>query len=199
MEIRKNLTVFGLAASLWAALTLTGCGESTSVTFQIKPGGLAIGDKAAEFKLLDQNGKLIKSSDVQPGWYTVMIFYRGRWCMACQNQLLNLKQDINRFASAKITLAAVSTDPVEEAAIMNQEWRIPFPLLSDQRLHLIDAYGLRLVDGHDGKDISKPAVIIVDPQKTVRYKYVGKSPIDRPSNDEILFLVKQMQTPSGKP
>jgi len=160
---------------------------------------LAVGDTAAEFKLLDQNGKLIKSSNVQPGWYTVMIFYRGRWCMACQNQLLNLKQDINRFVSAKISLAAVSTDPVEEAAIFNQEWRIPFPLLSDTRLQLIDAYGLRLPDGHEGKDISKPAVIIIDPKKIVRYKYVGKSPIDRPSNDEILFLVKQLQEASGKP
>lgn len=179
--------LIGVFISVWA---LTGCGNSSDT---IKPGGLSVGDKAMDFALVDQSGKVMKLSDVQPGWYLVLVFYRGHWCGACQEQLLNLKQDFSKFAPLHTTLAAISADPVADSSDFNGIWRFPFPLLSDSQLNVIAAYGLRHVQGHGGKDISRPAIVIIDPQKIIQYKYVGKDPIDRPSDDEIFFTLQKLQ------
>lgn len=183
-----NLKVLAFTAIVLSA----GCGQPTDPSLN-KPGGLVVGDKAADFALVDNNGHVMKLSDVQEGWSLVLILYRGYWCSACQNQLINLKEDFPKFAPLHTALAAVSVDTIEDSAHFAQEWRFPFPLLSDTKLQLIDAYGARHPEGHEGKDISRPAVIIIDPQKIIRYKHVGTSPVDRPSDDEILFLLQQMQ------
>jgi thioredoxin-dependent peroxiredoxin len=176
-----------------AALTflLAGCGSNSSVS--LTAGVVGLGQKAPDFILQNYDGRFFKSTDLQPGWYLVLIFYRGHWCSACQNQLLNLKDDFAKFAPLHTALAAVSVDPVEDAAAFNEQWRFPFPLLADPQLKLIDAFGVRHPQGHDGKDISRPAVVIIDPNKIVRFKYVGQNPTDRPTDDEILFSIQQIE------
>ena len=191
---RKVLSSW-LVSCILAGL-ISGCGSSEPPV-PLKPGGLQVGDKAYDFSLLDSNNKIIKMSDVQPGWYLVLILYRGSWCSACQGQLAGLKEDFPKFTEIHATLMAVSTDPVEDSADFNQQWRFPFPLLSDAELKVIDAYGARHPKGHGGKDIAHPTTIIIDPQKIVRYKYVGKDPMDRPTDNEILFTIQQIQKQEG--
>ena len=174
-----------------------GCGNTPDPSTQ-KPGGLSPGDKAYDFSAMDSSGHMMKLSDLQEGWYLILVLYRGHWCGACQNQLLNLKEDYPKFQRLHAAIAAVSVDPLEESAHFNEQWRFPFPLLGDPQFHIIDAYGARHPEGHDGKDISRPAVIIIDPQKIVRYKYVGHNPTDRPENDEILFKIQQFQHEAPK-
>lgn len=158
-----------------------------------KPGGLGLGDKAYNFSLMDSTGHLVKMSDLKPGWYLVLILYRGSWCSACQGQLAGLKEDYPRFLAQNTTVVAVSVDSVEDSANFSQQWRFPFPLLSDPELKVIDAYGARLVKGHEGKDIAKPTTVIIDPNRVIRFKYVGKDPTDRPTDNEILFTIQQIQ------
>ena len=172
------------------AVLAGGCGSNLVPQ---KPGGLQPGDKAYDFSLLDSNGKFVKMSDVQPGWYLVLILYRGSWCSACQGQLAGLKEDFPKFAAVHSTIMAVSTDPVGDSADYNQQWQFPFSLLSDPELHVIDAYGARHPKGHGGKDIARPTTVIIDPQKIVRYKYIGKDPTDRPTDNEIIFQIQQIQ------
>ena len=183
-------------AIVWTVV-LSGCGNEPQPA-PLKPGGLQIGDKAADFSLVDETGHVMKLSDVQEGWYLVLVFFRGHWCTACQNQLLNLKDDFAKFAPLHAALAAISVDSIEDSADFNHIWHLPFPLLSDSQLRLIDAYGIRHPKGHDNKDISRPCVVILDPQKIVRYKYVGVLPTDRPSDDEILFTLQNLQQGASK-
>ena len=194
----KKIRLYGLAVLAWTGVVLTGgCGNAGSDSF--KPGGLVLGEKAYDFSLMDSAGRLVKQSDLQQGWYTVIFLYRGYWCSACLNQLLNLKDDYPKFTAVHAAVVAASTDSIEDSAAFNQQWRFPFPLLSDTQLHLIDAYGARHPQGHDGKDIAHPSVIIVSPNRVVCYKYVGKTPTDRPSDDEIIFTLQQIQKPVTKP
>jgi peroxiredoxin Q/BCP len=183
-----------LTLGLALGLTLAGCGSPKTEA----PQNLQVGDRAADFSLQDSTGRFMKSSNVQPGWYLVLFFYRGSWCPACMNHLLDVKRDFPRFAGAHAALAAVSVDRVEDSAAFDAQWRFPFPLLSDTDFKLIDAYGLREAKGgHHGEDISHVAVVIIDPQKMVRYKYVGKDAFDNPSTDAILYIIQQLQ--AGKP
>src|SRR6185369_10367651 len=133
-----------------------GCGPSKAT-----PEGLVLGDKFPGFTLPDSSGKNLQFSDIQKGWVLVLIFYRGNWCGVCRNQLLDLKQSYPQITALYATVAGVSVDSVEESAHFNQEWRFPFPLLSDPKLKLIDLFGLTDTKGHEGKPISHPAVVIV--------------------------------------
>jgi peroxiredoxin len=198
MRITRKLKLAILAVSVLAVVGRleTGCTPAPEVPS--KAGGLSIGDKAYPFSLPDSNGNILKLSDTQEGWYLVLVFYRGHWCGACLNQLLNLKDDYGKFTPARAGVAAISVDPMEDSAHFTEQWRFPFPLLSDTQLQAIDAYGLRHAQGHDGKDISRPAVVIIDPQKIIRYKYVGQNPTDRPSDDEILFEIQKLQQEAKK-
>ncbi len=184
--------------SIWTAILLStalfmasGCGTPNQAP--PKPGGLQPGDKAGDFSLLDSEGRTVTLANAKQGWYLVLFFYRGYWCSACLNQLLNLKQDYPKFTALHAAVVGVSTDSVEDSNHFNQQWRFPFPLLSDPRLRLIDAYGARHPEGHEGKDIAHPAVIIIDPNRAIRYKYVGKYATDRPEDDEILYTLQQLE------
>ena len=175
---------------------LSGCG-SQEPPVPLKPGGLQVGDKAYDFSLMSSTGQLVKMSDLKPGWYLVLILYRGQWCGACQGQLAGLKDDYSRFTAVHATIAAVSVDSLEDSAQFNGQWRFPFPLLSDTQLKVIDAYGARHPQGHGGKDIARPTTIIIDSNRIVRYKYIGKDPVDRPTDNEILFTIQQIQKQDG--
>jgi len=175
-----------------ALLAPVGCGNQPSVTsYQSRAAGL--GDKAPDFSLPDSTGHFVKLSDAQTGWYLVLVFYRGSWCGACLNQLLNLKDDYPKFAPLHAALAAISVDSIEDSAQFNDQWRFPFPLLSDTSLKLIDAYGIRHPNGHGVYDIARPTVVILDPHRVIRFKYVGTSPVDRPTDNEILSAIQQIQ------
>lgn len=193
MNFQKNVLGFLLLSALGAALSgLQGCG-SEPPPVPVKPGGLQVGDRAPDFALMDSTGHLVKSSDIQPGWYLVVILYRGSWCSACQNQLLNLKDDYPKFIAAHTALVAISVDPIEDSANFNNQWRFPFPLLSDPQLQVIDAFGARHPHGHGNKDIARPTTLIIGPDKIIRYKYIGRDPVDRPSDDEIIFTIQQLE------
>jgi peroxiredoxin len=187
-RLRTLPIVFGLLFFLWIAFP--ACAPSTVTN---KPGGLEPGDMATDFSLLDSNGQMVHLSSVPPNTYLVLIFYRGYWCSACQNQLFGLKDDYPQFLKLHSIIYAVSTDLVEECLSFNQQWRFPYTLLSDVKLNLIGAYGAINQAGHNGHPIAHPTVIIIDPSKKIRYKYVGKNPQDRPADDEILAELQREQ------
>lgn len=60
-----------------------------------------------------------------------------------------------------------------------------FPLLSDPKLETIRAYGVE----HEGKDISRPATIVVAQDGTVLWSYVGDRPSDRPLLPDVLRVL----------
>jgi peroxiredoxin len=162
-----------------------------------KPGGLRPGDFATDFSLTDSYGKITHLTSVPPDTFLVLIFYRGFWCSACQTQLFNLKDDYPRFLQHHAIIYAVSTDLVEECLDFTQQWRFPFTLLSDVNLNLIGAYGAINKAGHNGHPIAHPTVIIIDPQKRIRYKYIGANPQDRPTDEEILAEIQREQAASA--
>ena len=174
------------------SLGLVSCGSSGPS----KPGGLAVGDDAYSFSLPDSTGHKMSLNDVKPGWTLLLVFYRGHWCEACRNQLLDLKADIEKFNQAHTAIACISVEDPETSAEFTEAWKFPFPLLSDTGLEVIDAYGFRHSKGHENKDISKPGIIIVSPQKKVVFKYLGHSPVDLPENADLLEWIQQHPFPA---
>jgi peroxiredoxin len=187
MNLKRRLFLM-----LVLSLGLVSCGSSDPS----KPGGLTVGDDAYSFNLPDSTGRKMSLKDVKPGWSLLLIFYRGHWCEACRNQLLNLKADVEKFNQLHTAIACISVEDTETSAEFTGTWKFPFPLLSDTGLEVIDVYGFRHPKGHEDKDISKPGIIIVSPQKKVVFKYLGHSPVDLPDNADLLEWIQQHPSPA---
>jgi alkyl hydroperoxide reductase subunit AhpC len=56
-------------------------------------------------------------------------------------------------------------------------------------MRLIDAYGLRHREAHDGKDIALSASILVDGHGVVRWASVSENVRIRPTPDEVLARI----------
>ncbi len=72
-------------------------------------------------------------------------------------------------------MIAISVDSPEENARVIEKLRLGFPILSDPKLKVIDAFGLRHVGGMMGQDISRPAVFILDESGKVLWKKLTDS------------------------
>lgn len=169
--------------------------QSQGCTSSVPPKlrALEVGDKLLDFSLMDENGQIFKLSNLDPGWYLIIVLYRGYYCNACKTMLFDLKDNYSILAPYHATLVAISTDSLEDSFNYNSQWRFPFPLLSDPSLRLIDAFGARHVNGHGIYDIAHPSIIIIDPQKIIRYKKIGQNPDELPNAHEILSIIKNLE------
>lgn len=86
-------------------------------------------------------------------------------------------------------VAAVVVDPVETNAALARDAGLEFPILSDPDLRLVDAYGLRHREAHDGRDIALSASILVDGAGVVRWASVSKNVRLRPPPDEVVARI----------
>jgi peroxiredoxin len=86
-------------------------------------------------------------------------------------------------------VAGVVVDPVEENVQLQHDAGIEFPILSDPDFQLIDAYGLRHRDAHDGKDIALSSSVLLDGAGVVRWTYVTTNLRYRPTPDMVLAAI----------
>ena len=97
------------------------------------------------------------------------------------------------FEARGAKVAGVVVDPVETNAELARTAGLAFPILSDPELHMIDAYGLRHVAAHDGKDIALSASVLIDGDGVVRWKSVARNLRVRPDPSESLEAIDAMR------
>ena len=106
------------------------------VVSELKKKGIAQsaikeGDKAPEFELKDQDGKLLRSSDLLAAGKLVVCFIRGRWCPFCIGQLEAMNLIASQIRDAGAQLATISPQTVQQSFFMGDQHKLRFPLLSD--------------------------------------------------------------------
>jgi peroxiredoxin len=69
----------------------------------------------------------------------------------------------------------------------------PFPLLSDVRREVVKEYGVYVRMNFESVNISRPAEVIVDTDKTVKYIYVGSIQTDFPKDEDVLALLDSLK------
>jgi len=71
-------------------------------------------------------------------------------------------------------VVAICVDSIEKNLGVAEQLKLDFPILSDADLVATDAYGLRHKLGNpmEGRDISRPAVFILDNQGIVRWRHL---------------------------
>ncbi|MCK9303936.1 MAG: thioredoxin-dependent thiol peroxidase [Bacteroidales bacterium] len=97
------------------------------------------GDKAPDFKGLDQDGNLIKLEDFK-GSKLVLYFYPKDNTPGCTAEACDLRDNHHRFNALGYKIIGVSKDSVKSHKGFAEKHNLPFPLISDTSLEILKAY-----------------------------------------------------------
>ncbi|SDW96673.1 peroxiredoxin Q/BCP [Lutibacter oricola] len=102
---------------------------------------LKVGDKAPNFKALDQAGNTIKLEDYT-GKKLVLFFYPKASTPGCTMEACNLRDNYNMFLSKGYDVLGVSADSAKRQQNFINKNELPFPLLADEDKAVINAFGV---------------------------------------------------------
>lgn len=158
---------------------------------------------APEFELPDQDGSLVKLSDLR-GTPLLLIFVRGDWCPGCHMMLRTYERNRARFLEKGVHVVGIGPDNIEVNRDMVKRIGVGYKMLSDDAQEVSGRYGVIYnnpvielsVDYVEG--IPLPASFLVDGEGIVRY-------VSRPDrvgeflDPELMFGVLDQLPPSAQP
>ena len=102
---------------------------------------LQIGTKAPDFTLKDQNGNDVRLSDFA-GKKVILYFYPKDNTSGCTKQACAFAQHDEALRGLNAVVIGVSKDSVRSHLGFAAKYNLPFTLLSDPELQVLQAYGV---------------------------------------------------------
>jgi peroxiredoxin len=183
---------------------------------EVRDSGIAkralhAGDEAPDFELSDQNGTLVRASDLLQKGKLVVCFFRGRWCPFCVGQLEAMNAVYPQIQAMRALLVGISPQTVHQSYLMADQHRLRFPLLSDARSKVARQFGLAyqvplyqqeiyqrafvnlpFANGDNSWELPIPAVYVIDQNSTIQYASANPNYTERPEPAEILQILSQI-------
>lgn len=152
-------------------------------------------DAVPALRVSDHTGTTVELARLaQP---TFLIFYRGAWCPFCRRELSAIQTRIADFRAAGADVLALSNDTVEKSAALAERLGLDYRLLSDPKLEVIDAFGLRHSSRGGRRQISRPGVYLIV-EGRVAWRHLTDDYRIRPSPDRLLEQVAGTGTGTGQ-
>jgi len=101
---------------------------------------LAPGDTAPDFTLPDDNGNEVSLSSLR-GQRVVVYFYPAAMTPGCTTQACDFRDSLASLAAAGIAVLGISPDSPAKLAKFRDRDGLNFPLLSDPKREVLEAYG----------------------------------------------------------
>ena len=102
---------------------------------------LVIGDKAPDFKSLDENGNSISLNDFK-GKKVILYFYPKDMTPGCTVESCNLRDSYADLTKKGFEVIGVSADSAERHLKFIAKHELPFHLIADVEKDVINAYGV---------------------------------------------------------
>jgi len=146
---------------------------------------LAIGNKAPDFELLDQDGSAVKLNEFSDR-YVVLYFYPKADTPGCTTQACGVRDRKSEYANANAVVLGVSPDPPTKLAKLRDKFGLPFTLLSDPDHKTAEDYGVWVEKSMYGKTYwgNQRATFIIDPSGHVAHVIPKVSP--KSHDDDVL-------------
>jgi peroxiredoxin Q/BCP len=148
-----------------------------------RAAALKIGDKAPDFKLTDQNGKIITLSQFAGKKDVVLYFYPKDFTKGCTTEACSFRDNYQAFMDRGAEVIGVSADSAESHMKFTSEYKLPFSLLSDPNGALAKSYGVDIVLG----SLLDRMTFIIDKSGEIRFVYKSLknalSHVDRAMNE----------------
>lgn len=110
------------------------------------------GDKAPDFSGMNEKGRLFSLSDFK-GRKFVLYFYPEDDTPTCTNQACGFRDEFSTFKKKKVPIVGVSPDTVDKHKKFISKYQLPFTLLADPDLKILQAYGVWGPKKFMGRDI----------------------------------------------
>lgn len=101
---------------------------------------LKVGDKMPDFKVVDQDGKVVRSADFI-GRKTIIYFYPKDNTSGCTAEACNLRDHHEALIARGYNVVGVSKDSVASHKRFIEKYDLPFTLLADTSTEMIQAFG----------------------------------------------------------
>ena len=128
-----------------------------------KKGGPALGTPAAEFKLIDLEGKWLSLSDYKGK--VVLLNFWATWCGPCRVEMPSMEVLYQEFKKDGFEILAISSD--HQGSIVTRPFveaqALTFPILHDADYRVSGTYGIRTL----------PMSYLVDRQGILRHRVFG--------------------------
>ena len=156
----------GIPVCSIAMITFLNFTDRSSLVKTTGKGFIGIGNKAPDFELPDENGKLVSLSQYK-GTTLLIVFVRGDWCPGCHIIMRTYEKNREVMQQKGVVLLCIGPDPVGVNKELAKKIDIRFHLLSDDSQQVAMKYTVELQPMHAGvpkeyKGIPLPASFIVD-------------------------------------
>src|SRR3546814_2333713 len=88
-------------------------------------GAPVVGEVRPDFAMPDQDGRIVRLSDIVAHGPTVLAFHRGHWCPYCRLNMVGLAEIQDQLGDAKIY--AISAEKQEHTQTLRSESGARFP------------------------------------------------------------------------
>jgi peroxiredoxin len=108
---------------------------------------------APDIEVFDADGKPVRLSQYWQGGLTALVFMRHVGCIFCREQVQELRDNAAALAEAGLSIVIITPDRPSRARKFAEEFRVPFPTLTDPERNAYRAYGL--MEGSIGQLVNR--------------------------------------------
>ncbi len=156
-------------------------------------GSIRVGERAPDFELPDQSGRTIRLSDYAGKRWVVLYFYPKDDTPGCTKEACSFRDNLNQLQSLNAAVLGVSVDDVRSHAKFAEKFELNFPILSDSRYEVCEAYGT--LTRFMGIKLAHRTTFIIDPEGIVRRVFPKVKPQDHAI--EVAAALKTLQGQAG--
>jgi len=123
---------------------------------------LTAGDWAPDFELPSGSGKMVQLREFR-GKKVVIFFYPKDDTPTCTKEACSFQDNLGAILNKGAEVLGVSPDSPGKHARFSDKYNLRYPLLSDERKEVLNAYGVwkqKVLFGHKYKGVERTTVIV---------------------------------------
>jgi peroxiredoxin Q/BCP len=138
---------------------------------------LAPGDTAPDFSLPDADGNEVSLSSLR-GQRVIIYFYPAAMTPGCTTQACDFRDSLASLAAAGFAVLGISPDSPAKLAKFRDRDGLNFPLLSDEKRPVLEAYGAygeKMLYGKKSVGVIRSTFVVGPDGKIERAQYAVKA------------------------
>jgi peroxiredoxin Q/BCP len=151
-----------------------------------------VGEKAPDFELPDDMGRMVRLSEVTRHAVTILLFYPADFGMICSIQMGEIRDMYQEFQTFGVRVLPVSTNSVRSHAAWKESMRLPFTLLADEDGKVTERYHISCDDESWMKNRACRGAFILDREMVVRHRWIPPNPHVGPDVPELLQVARSI-------
>lgn len=145
-----------------------------------------VGDPAPDFALPDDEGNVLRLSDLCREHVVLLLFYPADFGMICSIQMGELRDMHGEFLAAGVTVLPLGTNSIRSHAAWKESMRLPFPLLADEDARVTREWHMACDDDDLLRNRACRGAFIIDRDMVVRYRWIPPTPHQGPDVPALL-------------